>query len=84
MSRRLLYKTEITAVGIRCADHATHLYPQKVGAKFTDKRRCYAVIIIIIILVSESLLGVFVILLCSRFAPPVKTVHPLDVQRLLT
>jgi hypothetical protein len=35
-------------------------------------------------LVSESLLGVFVILLCSLSAPPVKTVHPLDVQRLLT
>jgi hypothetical protein len=27
----LVYKTEITAVGIRCADHATSLYLQKLA-----------------------------------------------------
>jgi hypothetical protein len=26
-----VYKTEFTAVGIRCADHATPLYPQKLA-----------------------------------------------------
>jgi hypothetical protein len=34
-----VYKTEIMAVGIRCADHATPLFPQKVGNNLTDKRQ---------------------------------------------
>jgi hypothetical protein len=34
-----IWKNEITAVGIRRADYATPLYPQKVGTKFADKRR---------------------------------------------
>jgi hypothetical protein len=32
-------KTKNTAVGIRRADYATPLYPQKVGTNFADKRR---------------------------------------------
>jgi hypothetical protein len=34
-----VYKIEITAEGIRCADYSTTLYPQKVGTNFADKRR---------------------------------------------
>jgi len=26
-------------MGIRCADHVTPLYPQKVGTNFADRRR---------------------------------------------
>jgi hypothetical protein len=32
-------ENEITAVGIRRADHATSLYTQTVGTNFADKRR---------------------------------------------
>ena len=32
-------KQRLTAVGIRCADHVTALYPQKVGTNFADRRR---------------------------------------------
>jgi hypothetical protein len=31
-------ETEYTVVGIRHADHAIPLYPQKVGTNFADKR----------------------------------------------
>jgi hypothetical protein len=34
-------ETEITAVGIRCADHATPLLSAKVGTNFADKRRLF-------------------------------------------
>ena len=32
-------KQRLTAVGTRCADHVTPLYPQKVGTNFADRRR---------------------------------------------
>ena len=32
-------KNRLTAVGIRCADHVTPIYPQKVGTNFADRRR---------------------------------------------
>jgi hypothetical protein len=35
-----VYKTEITAVGIRCADHATPCTrKKKIGTNFADKER---------------------------------------------
>jgi hypothetical protein len=38
MRRAALRKRRLTAVGIRCADHATPSV-QKVGTNFADKRR---------------------------------------------
>jgi FAD/FMN-containing dehydrogenase len=38
MEPSLVKKTEITAVGVRCSDHATPLYPQKVGTNFADNQ----------------------------------------------